>query len=206
MKNVEFESPQIHLDIFALAKLYKGSKSKALEMNESLRDEFDAEDIFEEGEILEVFEEVGTFELATLESAAAGVLGAGVSFAIYKALKEILSLEGSRRRGEVDNAEVIERVSKMAWKSGKKGVVVGAILGGAVMIFGNWVLMPLVVLSPFLGIQMVGSLWQAFWKGLDDTQKQELKGMANQLGGRFKGFLTDLDHSATSVSNEGNKA
>ena len=182
MNNIKYESSQVHMDVFDLAKLYKGSKSEASEMNKSLQDGL------EDGEVFEVFE-----ELDAIESAATGIIGAGISFAIYKALKEFLYLEGARRRGEVTNSEVIERVSDIAWKSGKKGVAVGAILGLVVMIFGSSILIPLSIISPFIGIQMAANLWKAFWKGLDDTQKEELKNMANQLGGKIKNFLAELD-------------
>ena len=189
MKSMQYGSPEVHLDIFDLAKLYKGPKSEALEMNESLRDGF------KEGEILEVVEEIDMFE-----SAAAGVLTSSVSFAIYKALKELLSLEGARRRGDIENGQVIARVGQIAWKAGKKGIVIGAVSGVAVTIFGSAILAPLTFISPFIGIQMMANLWQAFWKGLDDTQKQELKSMADQFGDKIKDFFTELD--GTTIIND----
>lgn len=185
MNNVKYESAQIHIDVFDLAKLYKGSKSKASEMNESFKEGL--EDL-EDGEIAEAFG-----ELDIIESATTGIIGAGVSFAIYKALKELLYLEGARRRGDIQNGEVVERVTKIAWNAGKKGVAVGAILAAVVMIFGSWILIPLSVISPLIGIQMAANLWLAFWRGLDDTQKQELTGMADQLGGKIKNFFAELD-------------
>ena len=188
MDNIKYQSSQVHLDIFDLAKLHKGSKSEASEMNESLKNGF------EEGEILDVIEEPDV-----IEAAATGILGASISFAIYKALKEFLSLEGARRRGEIKNSEVIERVSKTAWEAGKKGVAIGAILGVVIMIFGSSILVPLAIVSPFVSIQMTASLWQAFWKGLDDTQKQDLKKMANQLGGKIKNFFAELDKPENNV-------
>ena len=190
MDSMRYESPRVSMDIFDLAKLYKGPKSEASEMNESLKDGF------EEGKILDVFEEPDL-----IESAAAGILGASVSFAIYKALKEFLSLEGKRRRGEINNSEVVERVRKIAWKAGKKGIAIGAILGIVTMIFGSSILIPLAIISPFVSIQMTANLWQAFWKGLDDTQKKELKSMANQLGGKIKNFFSELDKPEKNVSN-----
>lgn len=182
MDSVKYEPSRVHMDIFDLAKLYKGSKTKAAKMNESFKDGL------EEGEIAEV---IGGLDV--IESAATGIVGAGVSFAIYKALKEFLHLEGARRRGELTNSEVIERVSNIAWKAGKQGVAVGAILTLVVMIFGSSILIPLSIISPFVGIQMAGSLWQSFWNGLDKSQKEELKNMANQLGGKIKKFFAELD-------------
>ena len=194
MTSMRYESPRVNIDIFDLAKLYKGPKSEASDMNESLKDGF------EEGEILDVIEEP-----YVIESAAVGILGASVSLAIYKALKEFLSLEGMRRRGEISNSEVIERVSKIAWKAGKKGIVVGAIFGIVIMIFGNSILIPLTIVSPFVSIQMTANLWQAFWKGLDDTQKKELKSMANQLGGKIKNFFSELDKPEKKALNGSNE-
>ena len=198
MNTVKYESSQIHMDIFDFAKLHKGSKSEASKMNESLQDGL------EDGEVLEVFE-----ELDAIESAATGIIGASVSFAIYKALKEFLSLEGARRRGEISNGEVIERVTKIAWEAGKKGVAVGAILGVVIMIFGTWILVPLTVISPFIGIQMAANLWLAFWRGLDDTQKEELKGMADELGGKIQNFFAELEQpekNAPKALNSASKA
>lgn len=182
MNRMNYDSSEGHLDIFDVAKLYKGPKSEALEMNESLKAGFEA------GELLEVIEAPDV-----IEAAATGILAASTSFAIYKALKELLSLEGARRRGEINNGDVIERVSKVAWKAGNKGVVIGAILGVIIMIFGSSILMPLTIISPFISVQMAANLWQAFWKGLDDTQKEDLKQMADQIGGKIKTFFADLD-------------
>ncbi|MDJ0695079.1 hypothetical protein [Mastigocoleus sp. MO_188.B34] len=182
MDSVKYEPSRVNMDVFDLAKLYKGSKSKATKMNDSLKAGL------EEGEIAEVLG-----KLDVIESAATGIVGAGISFAIYKALKEFLHLEGARRRGELTNSEVIERVSDIAWKAGKQGVAVGAILTLVVMIFGSSILIPLSIISPFVGIQMAGSLWRSFWNGLDDSQKEELKNSANQLGGKIKNFFAELD-------------
>ena len=193
MDSMKYESSRVNMDIFDLAKLYKGSKTKASKMNESLKSGL------EEGEVAEVLG-----ELEILESASAGIVGAGISFAIYKALKEFLHLEGARRRGELTNSEVVERVSNIAWEAGKKGVAVGALLALVVMIFGSSILIPLSIISPLIGIQMAGSLWQAFWKGLDDSQKEELKNMADQLGGKIKNFFTELDQKVKGPDLYGN--
>lgn len=184
MNSMNYDSSKVDLDIFDLAKLYKGPKSEALEMNESLAAGFEV------GELFEVIEATDV-----IKSAATGILAAGASFAIYKTLKEFLLLEGARRRGEINNGDVIERVSKVAWKAGMKGVVMGSILGIVVMIFGCSILMPLTIISPFVSVQMSANLWQAFWQGLDDGQKQNLKSMSDQLGGKIKNFFADLDRT-----------
>ena len=191
MNSVKYEAPEVHMDLFDVAKLSKTSKITASEMNHSVKDGL------EELEDVEVLEALG--ELEVMESAAAGLIGAGVSFAIYKALKEFLHLEGARRRGEVTNSEVIERVSKIAWDAGKKGVAVGALLGIVVMIFGSSILVPLSIISPFIGIQMAASLWKSFWEGLDPTQKQDLRNAADDIGGKIKNFFAELDEPEKSV-------
>ena len=185
MNNIKYESPEVHMDVFDVAKLSKGSKLTASQVDPSFEESLEE---LKDGEILEALG-----ELEIIESAAAGLIGAGVSFAIYKAVKELLHLEGARRRGDIKNSEIIERVSKIAWESGKKGVAVGAVLVLAVMIFGSSILVPLTILSPFIGIQMTASLWQAFWQGLDDKQKQELRSTADEIGGKIKNFFAELD-------------
>ena len=185
MNKIRYESPEVHMDVFDVAKLSKGSKLTASQVDPSFEESLEE---LKDGEILEALG-----ELEVIESAAAGLIGAGVSFAIYKAVKELLHLEGARRRGDIKNSEIIERVSKIAWEAGKKGVAVGAVLVIAVMIFGTSILVPLTILSPFIGIQMAASLWQAFWQGLDETQKQELRSAADEIGGKIKNFFAELD-------------
>lgn len=126
------------------------------------------------------------------EVAAGGALGAGVSYAMYQALKEFLSLEGARRRGDITNKAVVERVSKIAWEAAKKGAAVGAIFGIAVVIFGGWILVPLTIIAPFAGITMTMSLWQSFWNGLNEHQQQDLVDRANEVGGDISQFFNDL--------------
>lgn len=185
MNNIKYESPEVHMGVFDVAKLSKGSKLTASQVDPSFEESLEE---LKDGEILEALG-----ELEVIESATAGLIGAGISFAIYKAVKELLHLEGARRRGDIKNSEIIERVSKIAWDAGKKGVVVGAVLVIAVMIFGSSILVPLSILSPFIGIQMAASLWQAFWQGLDETQKQELRSAADEIGGKIKNFFAELD-------------
>ncbi len=185
MNNIKYESPEVHMDVFDVAKLSKGSKLTASQVDPSFEESLEE---LKDGEILEALG-----ELEIIESATAGLIGAGISFAIYKAVKELLHLEGARRRGDIKNSEIIERVSKIAWDAGKKGVAVGAVLVIAVMIFGSSILVPLSILSPFIGIQMAASLWQAFWQGLDETQKQELRSAADEIGGKIKNFFAELD-------------
>ncbi|MDJ0773001.1 MAG: hypothetical protein QNJ49_06155 [Mastigocoleus sp. MO_167.B18] len=185
MNNIKYESPEVHMGVFDVAKLSKGSKLTASQVDPSFEESLEE---LKDGEILEALG-----ELEVIESATAGLIGAGISFAIYKAVKELLHLEGARRRGDIKNSEIIERVSKIAWDAGKKGVAVGAVLVIAVMIFGSSILVPLSILSPFIGIQMAASLWQAFWQGLDETQKQELRSAADEIGGKIKNFFAELD-------------
>jgi hypothetical protein len=138
----------------------------------------------------EISENTGEFiaEFDAIEAAEVGMngLAGGVtsafSFAIYSALKEFLSLEGQRRRGKISNSEVIKQVCQIALEASKKGVGIGVIFAIAIMIFGSWLLIPLTVIAPFATIKMSVSLWQSFWDGLDEHQRQELIERANGLG------------------------
>ncbi len=112
----------------------------------------------------------------------AGGITSAISLAIYSALKKFLSLEGARRRSEISNSEVLKQVYQIALEASKKGVGVGVILAIAVMICGSWLLIPLTIIAPFVTIRMSVSLWQSFWDGLDEHQRQELIDQANGLG------------------------
>ena len=74
MNNRKYSSPQVHMNIFFLAKLGKGYKSEASEMNECSKDDK------KDGEILEVLSEPDV-----IEPDATGIIGASVSLARYMA-------------------------------------------------------------------------------------------------------------------------
>jgi hypothetical protein len=148
-------------------------------------------------ELAEATEALG--EMDAVKAATGGAIGAGMSYAIYRALKEFLSLEGARQRGEISNSEVVERVAKIAWEAAKTGAAVGAIFGIAVMIFGSWLLIPLSIIAPFTGIKMAYSLWQSFWQGLNEKQRLELINQANEVNTKISKFFNELEKSSQSV-------
>lgn len=138
-------------------------------------------------------------------TAAGGAIGGGVSYAFYMALKEFLSLEGARQRGEIRTSEVISRVTAIAWKSGKTGFKVGLIVGLAVLIFGQWILTPLLLVAPFAGAYATAKLFKAYWDGLDARQRRELKDLASELGEKINRFLDELDSPETGSSYSSNR-
>ncbi len=140
-----------------------------------------------EFEGVELVESIGEADI--VEYAAGGAIGGGLSFAFYKALKEFLSLEGARQRGEISTSEVIERVMGVAWDAGKQGLTVGLILGVAVAIFGSWLLAPLALIAPFAGIRMLHSLVMSYWNGLNYSQKEELRILAKEAGHSIESIL-----------------
>ena len=148
-------------------------------------------------ELAEASEALG--EMDAVKAATGGAIGAGMSYAIYRALKEFLSLEGARQRGEISNSEVVERVAKIAWEAAKTGAAVGAIFGIAVMIFGSWLLIPLSIIAPFTGIKMAYSLWQSFWQGLNEEQRLELINKANEVNTKISEFFNELEKSSQSA-------
>ena len=72
MNNMKYESNQVHMNSLNTAKLGKGYKSEKYDKNESLKHDF------EDGELLEVLEEIDVTEPDTI-----GIIGASVSFARY---------------------------------------------------------------------------------------------------------------------------
>lgn len=138
-------------------------------------------------------------------TAAGSAIGGGVSYAFYMSLKEFLSLEGARQRGEISTSEVASRVVAIAWKSGKTGFKVGLVAGLSVLIFGQWILSPLLFIAPFASAYATAKLFKAYWDGLDTRQRQELKDLGSELGESINTFLKELDSPQTKNSYGGNK-
>lgn len=133
-------------------------------------------------------------ETVEVDSVFAG-LSASAFYAIYAVIKEFLSLEGARRRGEVSNQDIVKKVLQSALKSATSAAMAGFIFGVAVLIFGEWLMIPLAIIAPFAVIKLPMNLWNAFWKGLDETQRQELIDGANELGGAPARFFNSLRDS-----------
>jgi hypothetical protein len=86
-----------------------------------------------------------------------------------------------RRRGQINRATQIQLVAQTVWASVKAGAAVSAVLAGVLLVF-PWMAFPLSV----LGLAGTGkasiNLFNAFWDGLSEEQKQELKQYAFNAG------------------------
>jgi hypothetical protein len=196
MSPMEYQRASIdnQMDADQIAARYAGVES---EFSSPVATDMVATDLIESSDSLQIedFAEIveATEGINPIEVTTGGAIGGGMSYAIYQALKEFLSLEGARQRGEISNSEVVERVAKIAWEAAKTGAAVGAIFGIAVMIFGSWLLIPISILAPFAGIKMTYQLWQAFWSGLNEQQRRELIEKANEIGGKIAETFKELE-------------
>lgn len=120
------------------------------------------------------------------------VVGGAFSYIFYQALKKILLLAGSWKRGEINRSEVLQQLLPVIWDAAKHGTVAGFIFEFAVAIFGGWILVPLIILAPFAIIRMTDDLRQTFWQGLDHNQQQELIGLADDIRGEIREFFSIL--------------
>lgn len=125
-------------------------------------------------------------------SAAAGVTGA-FSVAFYVALKTILSMEGARRRGEVGWMDVAEKTVKEVSRVLPVAMAASLILGILTLLFGSWILIPLMPFAAYYGIKAPVTLFSVYWQGLDEAQRAELKTLAKELGGKIARAIQELD-------------
>ncbi|MGK7899680.1 MAG: hypothetical protein AB4372_40210 [Xenococcus sp. (in: cyanobacteria)] len=140
---------------------------------------------------LQEFEVSDLAEIVEADSLVGGI-SSSLTYVLYEVTKEFLSLEGARRRNEISNGEVVKRVVKTALSSSSKGVVIGLVFSIAILIIGEWLLIPLAIIAPFAIVKMPMNLWNAFWEGLNNEQRQELINSANQLGGNTANFFNSL--------------
>jgi hypothetical protein len=124
-----------------------------------------------------------------LESAAGGAF----TVAFYVALKTLLSMEGARRRGEVTWADVAEKTFAEVSKVLPMAMAVSLGLGIIVAIFGGWVLIPLMPIAAYYGVKAPIKLVGSYWGGLNDEQKDELRCLARELGGKIQRWIENLD-------------
>ncbi len=118
-------------------------------------------------------------------------LGGMVVYAIYQALLTGLRTEAMRRRGELDRATQIQLVAQTVWTSVKEGAAVSAVLAVVLLVF-PWMAFPLSVLGLVGTGKATIDLFDAFWDGLSEAQRQELRTLAFDAGialGRFKPSL-----------------
>ena len=86
-----------------------------------------------------------------------------------------------RRRGELNRATQIQLVAQTVWASVKEGAAVSSVLAVVLLVF-PWMAFPLSVLGLVGTGKATIDLFDAFWDGLSDAQRQELKTLAFDAG------------------------
>jgi hypothetical protein len=104
-----------------------------------------------------------------------------VVYAIYQALLTGLRTEAMRRRGQINRATQIQLVAQTVWASVKEGAAVSAVLAVVLLVF-PWMAFPLSVLGLVGTGKATIDLFDAFWDGLSDDQRQELRTLAFDAG------------------------
>lgn len=90
-------------------------------------------------------------------------------------------------RGLINRATEIQLDAQTVWASVKEGHAVSAVLAVILLVF-PWVAFPLSVLALVGTGKATINLFDAFWDGLPDAQRQELRTLAFDAGivmGRF---------------------
>ena len=108
-------------------------------------------------------------------------LGGMVVYAIYQALLTCLRTEALRHRGQINRATQIQLVAQTVWVSVKEGAAVSAVLAVVLLVF-PWMAFPLSVLGLVGTGKATIDLFDAFWDGLSDAQRQELRTLAFDAG------------------------
>jgi hypothetical protein len=108
-------------------------------------------------------------------------LGGTVVYAIYQALLTGLRTEAMRRRGELNRATQIQLVAQTVWASVKEGAAISAVLAVVLLVF-PWMAFPLSVLGLVGTGRATLDLFDAFWDGLSDEQRQEIRTVAFDAG------------------------
>ena len=118
-------------------------------------------------------------------------LGGMAVYAIYQALLTGLRTEAMRRRGELSRTTQIKLVAQTVWASVKEGAAVSAVLAVVLLVF-PWMAFPLSLLGLVGTGKATMDLFDAFWDGLSEDQRQELRTLAFDAGialGRFRPAL-----------------
>ncbi len=108
-------------------------------------------------------------------------LGGMVVYAIYQALLTGLRTEAMYRRGELTRATQVKVVAKTVWASVKEGAAVSAVLAVVLMIF-PWMAFPLSLAGLVGTAKATTDIFAAFWDGLSEFQKEELRSLAFDAG------------------------
>tara|TARA_B100000674_G_scaffold497713_1_gene532529 strand:+ start:18 stop:515 length:498 start_codon:yes stop_codon:yes gene_type:complete len=115
-------------------------------------------------------------------------LGGVLVYAIYQALLTGLRTEAMRKRGALDRKTQIRLVAESVWASAKEGAAVSAVLGVVLVVF-PWMAFPLSVLGVFGAGKATMDLVDAFWDGLTEEQKHDLKVVAYDAGVSLHDFF-----------------
>ena len=115
-------------------------------------------------------------------------LGGILVYAIYQALLTGLRTEAMRKRGALDRQAQIRLVARSVWASAKEGAAVSAVLGVVLVVF-PWMAFPLSVLGVFGAGKATMDLVDAFWDGLTEEQKHDLKVVAYDAGVSLHDFF-----------------
>ena len=86
-----------------------------------------------------------------------------------------------RRRSQISRATQIQLVAQTVWASVKEGAAVSAVLAVVLLVF-PWMAFPFSVLGLVGTGKATIDLFDAFWDGLSDTQRQELRTLAFDAG------------------------
>jgi len=108
-------------------------------------------------------------------------LGGMVVYAIYQALLTGLRTEAMRHHGQINRATQIQLVAQTVWASVKEGAAVSAVLAVVLLVF-PWTAFPLSVLGLVGTGKAPVDLFDAFWDGLTDAQRHELRTLAFDAG------------------------
>lgn len=131
------------------------------------------------------------------EFVAESALGGVVLYATYQALLTGLRTEALRKRSAISRSVQIQMVASTVWESTKQGAAVSLLLGVVLLVF-PWMGLPLTVLGAMGAGKASLDLFNAFWDGLDETQRAELLAASMEAGVNLRRFLSG-NQSGTAV-------
>ncbi len=136
--------------------------------------------------------------LGSGEFVAESALGGVMVYAIYQALLTGLRTEALRKRGAITREVQLRMVSSTVWESTKQGAAVSLLLGVVLLVF-PWMGLPLSILGMVGAGKASLDLFNAFWDGLNETQRAELLAAAMEAGVNLRRFLGG-NQSGTAVA------
>lgn len=123
------------------------------------------------------------------EFVAESALGGVLVYATYQALLTGLRTEALHKRGAISRSVQIRMVARTVWESTKQGAAVSLLLGVVLLVF-PWMGLPLSVLGAVGAGKASLDLFNAFWDGLDETQRAELLAASMEAGVNLRRFLS----------------